>query len=74
MEKNRFAYARRFFSLSKTTQIPSFVSAGTKEIRKHALLGIHSGSVFLWKTLAKLENYVDKRGYKWYHNGIVPVI
>lgn len=42
--------------------------------KKHALLGIHSGSVFLWKTLAKLENYVDKRGYKWYHNGIVPVI
>ena len=38
------------------------------------LPGIHSGSVFLWKTLAKLENYVDKRGYKWYHNGIVPVI
>lgn len=38
------------------------------------LLGIHSGSVFLWKTPPNLENYVDKRGYKWYHNGIVPVI
>ena len=62
------------FQLVKNYPNPLICVGRHEGNKKHALLGIHSGSVFLWKTLAELENYVDKRGYKWYHNGIVTVI